>query len=253
VRILSKFHDYYDTALGHGLDPDRLYSRAPRRLRLEPRFWPGSPAVIPTSKFNWSQRGARSLTLGFCGQHYPLWMPFDWPFDEESLTAHIREASCLTLEEAIEAQVAADEDREDSRRYRKHWADQLRVRMKDHDRRVREAPEDARPFRFLQSPVYAMIAYGGSWYHEAGELDIVTNPRLVNLGFERTLDAYSAFQEIAVFLANELARPDDAPLTTGGDDVVARSKGFDEASFRNAKPGQKKLNRQANRLRKRAR
>jgi hypothetical protein len=82
-------------------------------------------------------------------------------------------------------------------------------------------------------------------------LEIVTNPRLANLGFEKQLDAFSTFQQIATFLSNELVGRDEAPTTVGGDLVVAQSKGFDEFSFRTLSPGQRKLNRMENRARKR--
>ncbi len=54
-----------------------------------------------------------------------------------------------------------------------------------------------------------------------------------------------------MFLSGVLADLDRMPITTGGDEVVARSKGFDEFSFRNTAPGQKKLNRAENKKRKR--
>ena len=80
---------------------------------------------------------------------------------------------------------------------------------------------------------------------------VLRNPVLRDLEFQRVMDPFTAFQEIAMFLGGVLAVEDKAPLRAGSDEVVARQKGFDEWSFRTMSPGQKKLNRRANRLRKR--
>jgi hypothetical protein len=54
-----------------------------------------------------------------------------------------------------------------------------------------------------------------------------------------------------MFLGSSLAIEPIAPDTVGDDELIAKSKGFDEKSFRTAAPGQKKLNRKRNREAKR--
>jgi hypothetical protein len=53
-----------------------------------------------------------------------------------------------------------------------------------------------------------------------------------------------------MYLGSQLAVEDRAPSTVGDDKIIAQSKGFDEQSFRTAAPGTKKINRKANRERK---
>ena len=54
-----------------------------------------------------------------------------------------------------------------------------------------------------------------------------------------------------MYLGNVLTKQDLMPMTTGGDRVLAQQKGFDDMSFRTLAPGTKKLNRAANRAKKR--
>ena len=84
-------------------------------------------------------------------------------------------------------------------------------------------------------------------------VEIITNPRLATLGFQQELDAFSAFQEITMFLGSALVAEPFVPDTVGDDELVARSKGFDEHSFRTASPGAKKANRKRNKEAKRRR
>ena len=65
------------------------------------------------------------------------------------------------------------------------------------------------------------------------------------------MDPFTAFQEIAMFLGQSLTELDRAPRTVGDDKLIAASKGFDDQSFRTLAPGMKKLQRKANRERKR--
>ena len=98
------------------------------------------------------------------------------------------------------------------------------------------------------SPIFVVPA---SHQHGGHRSDLLTNPRLASLGFEREMDSFTAFQEIAMFLGSQLATEGHAPRTVGDDRIIAASKGFDDQSFRTAAPGRKKENRKLNRARKR--
>lgn len=100
-------------------------------------------------------------------------------------------------------------------------------------------------------PVALLILQHSVSYARTSWIAIATNPRLADLGFQRVMDPFTCFQEIEMFLGNQLAQTDLAPHRVGSDDVIARQKGFDEQSFRTAAPGHKKENRARNRARKR--
>jgi len=81
-------------------------------------------------------------------------------------------------------------------------------------------------------------------------LNIIKNPPLNKYSFFKLLDPFNCYQEIRMYMGNVLTTINMMPYTTGGDKVVAQQHGFDDMSFRTAAPGQKKLNRKINRLRK---
>ena len=61
---------------------------------------------------------------------------------------------------------------------------------------------------------------------------LVLNPRLKDFAFAKFYDATQAFQRIEQFISNELASEFQPNIPTGGNEVLGRSKGFDEYSFR---------------------
>lgn len=80
--------------------------------------------------------------------------------------------------------------------------------------------------------------------------DIVVNPNLSVLLFQKKMDAFATHQEIEQYMTNVLTPVDKSAITVGDDVVIARQKGFDDQSFRTHAPGAKKENRKENRLRK---
>ena len=99
--------------------------------------------------------------------------------------------------------------------------------------------------RQLQAPVAVLCSglYGRG-------LKLVINPELNKIGFASIVDAWSMWQRIDTFLGNDMVvqmDPDGARTNAG----VIHSHGFDEQSFRNVAPGERKARRRANRERKR--
>jgi hypothetical protein len=145
------------------------------------------------------------------------------------------------LAEAADAVVALGDTKGEQREL-KEWLDrQLRSRYRCAgltEPRValwREAHEgrDDEPFVRLQAPVF-VARRGGR-----GSRDIVTrNERLEQFGFQKRVDPYAAYQELAMYLAGPLAGQED-PGQEIGDEILASMKGFDERSFRMDSPGKK--------------
>lgn len=80
--------------------------------------------------------------------------------------------------------------------------------------------------------------------HAAGRFDdnrqkfpykIVLNPCLKDYMFYRIFDAYSAFQEIEMFLNNQIVNPDNPHIDSVPDHIKAESHGFNAESFRKPK------------------
>ena len=71
---------------------------------------------------------------------------------------------------------------------------------------------------------------------------IILNPPLKPLGFQAEVDTWATFQELDMFLGNNMARQVDPPAPIS-DELKAHSKGFDKHSFRTHSPGDRKARR----------
>ena len=75
----------------------------------------------------------------------------------------------------------------------------------------------------------------GSWEG----ITITLNPSLKKHEFYRVFDPFTTYQEISMYLGNELADTETKPVPVGDDETLASSKGYDKWSFRQ-EPGKKK-------------
>lgn len=78
-------------------------------------------------------------------------------------------------------------------------------------------------------------------YNSLKDGNILINPSLKMLGFQKVLHTMDAFQQIEMFLSNQLAQETQGKVPVGTDEVIGMSKGFNRYSFRNAKKKPKKF------------
>ncbi len=247
MRIISPFKDYYDSAQAYGIDPKLNYYRKPEvfhSVQLKDYFpVPG----IPDSLGYWNIIIATTGLLIVCGRIYPFLLPSKvLEFDtNRSATEQISRSLVMSPDDPlITKSVARDIFRDEA-----YW---LRI-VKDYFNYINEIRGYAvgsEIHRALRAPIILTSVSRQNWKSEFVPVPALTNPRLANFGFQSILDPFTCFQEIAQYLGNELAQHDTAPLRTGDDETIARTKGFDEQSFQTAAPGTKKLNRKTNRERK---
>jgi len=78
----------------------------------------------------------------------------------------------------------------------------------------------------------------GSWNKE---FTLTLNPNLKELEFQKFIDPYTTYQELDMFMSNQLSTDSVHPIMPVGTDVViAESKGFNKASFRSEKQTKKR-------------
>ncbi|MEO7453720.1 MAG: hypothetical protein ABIV13_03035, partial [Fimbriimonadales bacterium] len=249
MRIISKFHDYYDSAMGYGQDPALIYNRVTEEVNVTSWLWDRRIIDLLECRTHY----VRPVALAFCGKIYPIWPDQLTKLDHEFLSNDSSRDCTLAVEGLVkQAQTAlAGHKRfwQVRRDFDKHIDSESRSVSYAHKKsqQFRATNIDDRIFRDLNCPSFVVLDVR-TWRHTrtfSGR--IVKNPRLATLGFQKEMDAFTAFQEIAMFLGSNLAAEPIAPDTVGDDELIARSKGFDEQSFRTAAPGQKKLNRKQNR------
>lgn len=113
------------------------------------------------------------------------------------------------------------------------------------------------PFVDLDTPVFSVFnddrdrcGLGPRRVGRVGGIVVRVNPLLSSYRFQALMDPVTAYQEIAMYVGGVLPKP-GPPMVTISDDIMRDEKGFDEQSFRNVTPGERKARRRANREAKR--
>ncbi len=241
MRIISKFHDYYD-ALNDGSDTDHVWKRETSSFLpdlQDPFFhtdnWENSlphlmhVVSVPKRSAVYSQgaiwRGdtdeyRRSLLL-FCGTFYPF--------------VRLPDQVCWDFHSFAEAVRLAE------RPYSKHG---FLTKQKDVQEQTQAmfTQETILPrFRTLnlryRCPILLMDIQeqplGPVREHEPERFRVrfTLNPRLADLDFALIIPPFEAFQRLEGYLFNELAEQNDPPVEIS-DTVRRDSHGFDKYSFR---------------------
>lgn len=235
MRIISKFHDYYDSAQAQGQDKSLVFVRQSEQFAPAGQY-PGIPG--PVQVFH---AQAQRLTPGGIG--LPLrgaWQRVDvafalllfagklFPFAEVKRQHSTRlgaDAAFMVYDYAELDGVLSEHgyDLQSRNRRDRAWLGRTKgVRapiddffaLRDSDQLMLHALEHKLPVL--------------SWRRQMDLLDV--NPRLADFQFYRVLDAWQAYQELSMFLGN-IAAPERHPVVIE-DKFRIQQHGFDKWSFR---------------------
>lgn len=239
MLIISKFHDYYDTALAHGVDKACVYQRTSEFIPVKP--------YRKLASWGWPRHGwAREkeymfqCVIGFCGELLPMifWADTVFGLEEDVIVSdeykffYDLESCTAFLDEEY------PENRERLNKYRGRWGrpyygsefDMSDIGLQEFfDPNMHKDYE--RIFVEHRVPVFAAIA---SW--RTGMM-IELNPSLKRIKFMKVRDPYTSFQEIHMFMSGVVGALDRDTAEVGNDDRIAQ-RGFDKWSFRR-EPGEK--------------
>lgn len=219
MRIISQFHDYYDGAQGAGIDTTLVYQRTTTPVLMRDDM----QSLVPnTPDLEWNiyrqcDAGALfPLTLVFCGRCYP--------------GAHFQRAGedhCFFSADAVDVFLRAHHithfNLDKVSRWRKEVIPMRRFLANTGEPASRAVVET------IEANRWPILVYAPSLYGKATPM--MRDVCLKDLGFFRVVDAYTAFQDIAQFLARLAAPENQAPVQIQDADMV-RAKGFDQWSFR---------------------
>lgn len=246
MRIISKFHDYYDSVQSVGYDPNLIYHRVQNEYRIELRqhYYYGRnpdnfimPEGMPTFSESFLmhvspmvQRGGASFMpdrgtlflIGFCGKYYlaleqTVTVP---PYNfSESEYLHDKDSAVKFFQER-----------------RKNQPEREVFGILG-ECTVNPFADSLEPFRALNAPVFRMDLRN---YRSIFSLEktLTVNPELAAMQFYRVFDPFTAYQEIAMFLSGVLGWPENAMVQISDEDM-RDAKGFDEWSFKK-KPTKRK-------------
>lgn len=223
MRIISKFHDYYDGVQCYGTDPSLVYLRERSNERMH---WTDVPktawyyplAELLVKQFPGELNGymSRMRLIGFCGRLYPC---FDWYGETmyDTTTRMLDKINVAKDREQVEKALNKDTKRH-------YWTRPFTYRSWQETIDRFKGKYD----HLFTVPVFAVAM------NDCRYIEVELNPRLKDLRFQTVKGPVEAYQEIAMYLGNELVvQRDPIPVIT--DEVMRDKKGFDKWSFRRHK------------------
>lgn len=259
MRIISDFHDYYDSALSYGVDTSLLFLRKEKQVEYRDtkdlvKDCPEAvsnlgyaemllhriPDEIPLPKKCFSRYFSLTPTvIGFCGRYIPSFkMHLGDSFESETITFYTPDSlATLIPQKYLDYQRLTREELDEilSRKVEfnswkkvltyRYWADvqQDNLVTTQHDN----------PFIGMKTPIFRMERASRGSYR------LTINPCLKDSQFQKIKHPQQCFQEISMYLGNQLAVQNDPPAVIS-DNTMRDKKGFDEWSFRRHKTESKK-------------
>lgn len=226
MRIISKFHDYYDSVRAYGFDPKIVYERVEEQV-FRASFHDAPPpeerVVVPVEDIRsampdeWGARNLHRVVVGFCGKAYPFYF-YDKNVGDFRTLSSVSEVADLAEEETRNRdewpvldkgqilRVRNDKTALGGNHYRFTefgWGQFLQNTNFD-------LPDSI--FRELRCPVFVV-----GWPPQRG-LVVVRNPVLRDLGFQRIKDPWTCYQELAQYVGNNLVGQRDGTAEISDDD-----------------------------------
>lgn len=238
MLIVSKFHDYYDSALSGGVDKTIVYERHTIEDEIEAKidndFYPHIPLH---DYFN-------RIIIGFCGKMYYGLQPDPTMFTDEE--KEFSKVTYWSTKELLSQKVFHNRfDKvldKDANRYSRwaNWEDNT-IRQEIDRFFAGNATEkyshiftDNKLVCFRATPAGSYTTYLRQVHRDISKrtLAIIINPELKPLNFVKVIDPYTALQEIMMYISGVLGSP-NRPMVQIGDIDILEGKGFDKkTSFR---------------------
>jgi hypothetical protein len=235
VRIISKFKDYYDIGLSQGVDDDVVYVREHKEVDPEHPFLSGGlwSEPLPVYRPRRYRADVEKLIVGFCGKLYPLVVikrtlrtqhPWDTSPREKVYYCYdydeiVKNAKKLGLQENSAPKFL--------RRYLSPYSPLGQIK--------KHFEEGAKGYEgwFQEHKVPVFIAQNKG--------SALLNPCLEAWEFYRVLDAWTAYQELMMYIPGVLGGTAN-PMVEVGEEYRIAGHGYDQRSFRmpkGAKPNRK--------------
>ncbi len=247
MRIISKFKDYYDSAafsFGYDSDPNIKYIRETSEYFKYNRFYYQNDKpekfyyqnVEAYEKYIASEICTYTGVIFFCGKAYQYFdIPLSYmPYNSKFIVFGIDKLlGILSSEAFIEARIKEASENLDCNA---HWVRKDIKKLHDEFLSRKQSFKMYEQEKFTFKDVYDI---GDDFFKEMDcpimQLDnngyFTKNPNLGKIKFQQVIDPYTAFQEIEMYLGNNLAKQMD-PDVKMSDEVKAEIHGFDKWSFR---------------------
>jgi len=211
MKIYSNFRDYYDSASAFGIDETIHYKRKKQEINIDRNQYRSFPSL---NKYD---------VIGFCGEIYPFLNP-------RSLKIPNKKENTLFGDDAImytvnDKQIFSFGD---------YSFDEIFEKDKNQNSWFSNvtSQETYNTLKISQSLKNLFVEFKTPIFFLSGYKKLIINPNLGDLHFYKVKDSVMTFSEISQFLSGVLSMDVEIDTPVGGNEVVGRSKGFDENSFR---------------------
>jgi hypothetical protein len=240
MKIISKYHDYYDTCLVYGSDPKCVYNRVAKAyesdkspIKLDEKRGTLS-AGISFDRCVWRRSNNNIGVVWFCGQSFPFitiskpvgCVPSRNIFKKE-VPDIIYCYSIEELEKALPTVLSKD-------RVKSYFAKTKRNRYHfDSDTTQERAHKFFNETTFPKERIIESLCKLGVPYFRYDFVKgiLTTNPMLKDMQFYKVKDAFTAYQDISMFISGVMGGQ-SPPMIPISDEVRKSKHGFDEWSFR---------------------
>lgn len=239
MRLYSKFHDYYDTAIGYGIDPNIVYSRKTIEYDHYSNIGKQIEDTLNTEKiFRQLYLSCKNIDITnmiivlFCGK---LFTGLELTKNTEPFSYRDDVEYCYDIETVEKFfkkhSVDINETKEKRQSYfRKRYKSNKRTIIDFFDENKQIDDNKYFDLHFLvDSPIILLKR------DEEGEKPpIIINPKLNDFQFYRCVDSFSTFQEISMFISGVMGGKIPSMIEIKDEDKIVKH-GFDKFSFRRLK------------------
>lgn len=260
MKIYSKFHDYYDSVLGLGVDETVSWTRTPTKIEKtvlpeKMRKWrrPSIQSLIRMDGFARLPPTTKSISIEsyivilagklFSGitltiygpippqKLQPLVLARHWCSSIDELNSVLIRYGCTALQQSIEKAPNKNKNRTDG--FYLRGGDVIGTLKKHFSRadHITRAELDLL-HSTVKSPVVVLMRDPTDTRVYVCDYICIANAELKDLGFASVVDPFTAYQEISSYISGVLGVESVEPVVISDKSQLIK-KGFDEKSFKN--------------------
>lgn len=244
MKIISKFHDYYDTVLSTGQDLSVTYERTSSDIETVELEHVSLFNELVEAQNRWTFQPVRTfqpykvygkedsvtiseerISVAFCGKVHNI-VIFTC---QDETTVCSTEQQVITYLKKHKQEKFLQDNRECRRLTKWVTMDTSKVNT------------DAIHLAFNTPIIAIRFKRKDRWHHSdysSPDVTLTLNPCLKDLKFQSVVGPYIAFQELSMYLANQLACEQQPPVEID-DKYKLQGKGFDNVSFKTRKGSKK--------------
>lgn len=235
MKIISKFHDYYDSVTAYGIDKSIIYIRDKKEFEIELKK--EKELKLPEVDYGCFTY----VFIGFCGKIIPA-LKFHYEKERTS------DKGLLNFKDIVETFCYTYEDAEHY--YKRYFKESFTFKERNRQRYKKKfngkkqikdffnfnLKEFEYCFREYNTPVFSIEITGYNiWnYHNVNRVKLIINPILSHCAFFKYKDPATAFQDISQYISGVLGVGEPNTLEIS-DKHMRNKKGFDELSFKTRK------------------